>query len=182
MVTRSVGRVLLLGVLLAARSGAASAQAASPELADYYRAISNYFEVGLDEVHIISEWRVAPEDIPVVFFLSRRAGISADATAAERVRGSSWLGLMRRYGVRVTAVHLPFAEGAELGPLASLYGRMEAIPQGAWNRLDLTDAEIRTLINVRMLSAALGVPPTRVLEAAAAAGSMVGVQRELGGG
>jgi len=144
--------------------------------------MGDYFEVGMDEVAIMGDWGLAPQDLPVVFFLSRRAGISTDATAAERARGSSWLGLMRRYGVRVSAVHLPFSAGAELGSLASLYGRMEATPRGAWNRLDLTDVEIVTLVNARMLAAALGVPPASIVQAAEAAGSMIGVQRVLGGG
>jgi len=174
---------LILGwILVACWPSDGLAQAGASDLDDYFRAVSDYFDVGLGEVRIISEWRVAPEDVPVVLFLSRSAGISADAAAAERARGSSWLGLMRRYGVRVSAVHLNFASGAELGSLAPLYGRMEETPRGAWNRLDLSDGEITTLINVRVLSSALGVPPSRIVEAADAAGSMVGVQRALGGG
>ena len=108
-VTRSGRRLILGWILLACLPSYGRAQAAASDLDDYFRAVSDYFEVGLDEVRIISEWRVAPEDIPVVLFLSRSAGISTDAAAAERSRGSSWLGLMRRYGVRVSAVHFPFA-------------------------------------------------------------------------
>jgi hypothetical protein len=181
-VTRSIRRLILIVGLLAGQPATGWAQAVEPDLDDYFRAVSEYFEVGLDEVRIISEWGIDPEDIPVVFFLSRRAGISADATAAERARGSSWIGLMRRYGVQVSTVHLSIAAGAYLGPLAPLYERMEATPRGAWNRLDLTDGEIKTLVNVRMLSTALGVPPSRIVRALEAAGSMIGVQRALGGG
>lgn len=179
---RSIRWFILLAMPLVAQSSSVGAQAVASDLDDYYRAVSDYFEVGLDEVRIISEWRVAPEDIPVVFFLSGRAGISADATAAERARGGSWIGLMRRYGVRVSTVLVSFSAGAELGSLTTLYGRTEATPRGAWNRLDLSDREVTTLINVRMLSSALGVAPERILQVSDAVGGMVGVQRALAGG
>jgi hypothetical protein len=182
MVTRTVRRSTLLLVLLAGWPATARSQVGASDIDDYYRAVSEYFQVGLEEVRIISEWRVATEDVPVVFFLSRRAGISADATAAERARGSTWRGLMRRYGIRVSDVHLPFSSGANLSGLTQLYSRMEATPRGAWNRLEVSDDEIATLINVRMLSSALGVTPARIMEAADRAGSMIGVQRVLGGG
>lgn len=178
----SIRWFILLAMLLVAPQSSVGAQVTASDLTDYHRAVSDYFKVDLDEVHIISEWRVAPRDIPVVFFLSRSAGISADATAAERARGSSWLGLMRRYGVRVSAVHFPFAAGAELGSLSVLYERLAATPRSAWNRLDLSDEEVSTLINVRMLSSALGVPPARILQVADSVGGMVRVQRALAGG
>lgn len=179
--TRSIRWLILAATLLVVRPSWVGAQVVASDMDDYYRAVSDYFEVGLDEVHIISEWRVAPEDIPVVFFLSRRAGISPDATAAERARGSSWLGLMRRYGVRVATVHVPFAAGAALGSLTELYARMDATPRGTWNRLDLSDAEVITLVNARMLSSALGVPPAVVVQVADSVGGMVAVQRALAG-
>jgi len=136
----------------------------------YHEAVARFFEVAREEVDILADWPIPSAEVPVVLFLADQAGISPDAAASARTRGSSWQGLMQRYGVQVSTLYMTLGSGAPLGPLESVYARLDETPRGAWNRLQFTDAEVMGLINLRVLTVALRVPPARVLEAWQSAG------------
>jgi len=180
-VTCLVRPVLFLTFFLSVRPFGTHAQTTASDLDDYYRAVGEHFDVGRDEVRIISAWNLEPEDVSVVFFLANGAGISADAVAAERSRGGSWSGLMRRFGIHVSTIHISFQEDSVLGGLTSLYARMGRTPRSGWDRLDLTDGEVAALINIRMWSSALDVAPAAIVQAFEASGSFIAVQRFLVG-
>ena len=42
----------------------------------YYRTVGAALSVSLEEVRILGEWQLLPEEIAVVLFVARRAGVS----------------------------------------------------------------------------------------------------------
>lgn len=150
------------------------AQDVSARLA-YYRAVADYFEVAPAEVSILADWDLVPDEIPVALFLARRAGISPEALVALRGSGRGWVDLARRYGVGAAQLHVPFTRPPTSGLLAGAYEQYQARPVGDWGQIGLTDEDIVTLVNVRVLSAALGMRPDEVLQRRGAARSFVDV-------
>jgi hypothetical protein len=65
------------------------------------------------------------------------------------------------------------------GLLASAYARFDATPRSDWPSIELSDPEVVGLVNIQFIGSALGVPPARVLEAAARTGSWVAAFRAL---
>jgi len=180
---RPIGPFAIAAALLAASPGiTAQDPGAGPPLEAYRQAVSRYFEVELEEVRILAEWSIHHSEVPVVLFLTAEAGISPDAAASARTRGSTWHGLMRRYGVQVSTLHVTIPGEAPLGALEDVYSRLESTPRGAWNRLELTDDEVVGLINLRVLQSSLRVPHTRIVGAWQAAGQWHLVPTHLAGG
>lgn len=129
----------------------------------YFRAVADYFEVPSAEVAILADWSLPSDEIPVALFLARRTGISPEALVALRNAGRGWVELASRYEVGAAQLHVPFARPPVTGLLSSAYEQYGTRPVADWNQIGLTDEEIVTLVNVRVLSSALGMRPDEVL-------------------
>ena len=139
----------------------------------YFRAVAEHFEVPIGEVTILGDWELEPDEVPVVLFLSSRAGVSPDALIGLRQSGRPWREVASRFGLGVRTFHLPLPEDASLGPLGRAYGEFRGRPSHEWNQIELDDREIISLVNLRVLSEEVGVSPLRVLQSWEDAGSFV---------
>ncbi|MEM7417187.1 MAG: hypothetical protein AAF389_16920 [Gemmatimonadota bacterium] len=155
-VALGLGMALFFGTGLAAQDAAR---------ADYFRSVASFFNLPANEVAILSDWDIAAAEIPVVLFMARRAGVSPEALVALRSAGQSWAELAARYRVGPAALHVPVRDEADARVLAEVYQGFRTTPVGDWARIRLTDAHIIGLVNVRVLSQALNLPPERVLAA-----------------
>lgn len=149
-------------------------------IASFLRTVATHFQLPVDEVFILSEWNVAPDDVPVVLFLADRSGISPDVLVALRRAGNGWASITSRYGLGADLLHVPMS-AAEAGPLLeALYGRFEATPRNRWGSLPLTDDEVLALVNLRVISQGLSLAPGAVMAARANSTSFVGAHAGLG--
>ena len=117
----NTARKLAFWLLLASAPLALSAQVGGggEDAAAYARAVGEHFRVPPEEVAVLSEWGLAIEEIPVVLFLARRGGMSADALATLKRGGQSWFQLAQRSGLDAGSFLVPLPESAGGGPLAS---------------------------------------------------------------
>ena len=145
----------------------------------YYRTVGAALSVSLEEVRILGEWQLLPEEIAVVLFVARRAGVSPDVIAAQRGAGAPWASIVRRYGVSAGVFRISFPPGTSLGPLASTYQSFADTPRASWATLPLEDAALVALVNIRILSNQLGVPAARVLATWQRVGDLVLVHEQL---
>lgn len=171
-------RMFFCTSLLAAVGLAASpwgqAQQIDPEVREaYFRAVGEYFQTPLEEVSILGEWDLHPDEVPVALFLARQAGISPDVPVGLRRSGQAWRDVGRRFGVHTPAFHLPLPTEAEKGPLSAAYEAFHGRPSREWRDVVLEDAEIIALVNLRVLSTQTGVDPLQVLRHYQEAGSFV---------
>ena len=98
-------------LILALAPGAVTAQEPESGLREaYFRAVGEHFEIPFQEVTIIGEWELTPDEVPVVLFLARRAGVTPDALIGSRRSGRPWREVARRFGVGPHAFHLPLPE------------------------------------------------------------------------
>jgi hypothetical protein len=153
-----------------------SGQEAGP-LQSYYRAVGEHFRVPSDEILILSEWRLPPEEIPVVLWMARRSGISPDAVVALRQAGREWSEIARRYSLDAAAFHVPLEGGA--GSLTPAYDAYRERPSGQWSSIHLDDGQVVGLVNLRVLAEILRMPTPALLQARDRSGSWVEAYRAL---
>ena len=175
------GMAVALGVVLltaaAPRAGAQERVAHSPQVEAYFRGVADYFRLPPEEVFILGDWGLSPEEVPVVLFLSRRAGVSPEAIAALRRNGRSWHELTNRYELGSEIYHVPLP--ADAGSLTRAHSLFQGRPRSEWAALQLTDAEIVSLVNLKVLARVLGIPAARVLAARESAGSYPAAYQRL---
>ncbi|MBT8397977.1 MAG: hypothetical protein HKO65_14870 [Gemmatimonadetes bacterium] len=137
----------------------------------FFKMIAEHFEVPVEEVTILGDWELSADEVPVVLFLSRRAGVSADALVGLRRGGRPWREVASRFGLSARVFHIPLPLGTPLGVLDRAYEQFRSRPAGEWDQIRLDDLELISLVNVRVLSEAVGVPPLRVLQSRDEAGT-----------
>lgn len=173
---RATGWVpFLLGLLVVAEPGSAQdvePDPLTPEVTEaFFHALGNHFQVSLREIRIIADWDLSPDEVPVVLFLSRRAGVSPDALAGFRREGREWLAVASVFGVGPRTLHLDLPREGDLGVLEEVYRQFRSLPTRGWDRIRLGDEEIVTLVNLRVLSRELELSPLDILRTKEEAGS-----------
>ena len=156
------GRTLAALVAVLAVPVGAGAQAA-PHRTAYLGAVAEHFGLPPDEVAILADWDIDTDQIPAVIFVSRRAGVSAEALVALLRSGRSWSELADRYGIGASALHVPVRDQAATGALGAAYERYRDTPVADWPGIRLSDAEIVGLVNVRMIAQVLGLSAEDVI-------------------
>ncbi|MBT8488530.1 MAG: hypothetical protein HKN72_04285 [Gemmatimonadetes bacterium] len=167
--TRSLAILTLLAIL----SGPVAAQDRDIARQDYFRAVATFFNLPPNEIAILSDWQMPADEIPVVLFMARRAGVSPEALVALRDSGRGWSALADRYTVQSAAFHVPVADDAPTGRLEGAYRLFRSTPVGEWGTIELSDEDIVGLVNVRVISQSLRMPAERVLAETAHTGSFL---------
>lgn len=164
-----------MAVLIAFGLLGAPLAAQEPDVArqDYFRAVAMFFNLPPNEIAILSDWKMPADEIPVVLFMARRAGVSPEALVALRDAGRGWSALAERYSVRAAAFHVPVADDAPTGRLEPAYELFRSTPVAEWGTLRLADQHIVGLVNVRVISQSLRIPAERVLAETRQPGSYV---------
>jgi hypothetical protein len=170
--------VFLLATVAVALAATDVAPQSAAERA-YFGAVSRYFELPEAELAILASWEVPADEIPVVLFMARRAGVSAEALVALRESGRSWTDLADRYQVGARALHVPIQDPAAAGRLTSLYGTFADMPVDRWGDIRLSSEDIVALVNVRVLSQVLGIRPDDIMRRTANTSSFVELYAQL---
>lgn len=171
-------RILPLFFLLV--PGAVSGQRGGDDAgaeADFFRGVAEYYNVDQQEVAVLSQWGMAPAEIPVVLFLAGRAGVSPDVVVAQHQRGRDWIDIAQAFGVHAGDFYVRL-EGPP-GFLSSAYDRFAATTTARWSEVSLADRELIGLVNVRFMSRFLRVPPRDVIRALPRGGNVVAGYRTL---
>lgn len=167
-------------LLLAATAAAATAGLSSPLAGQpnagaaqdaYLRAVAEHFGAPEREVSVLAQWGLSAGEIPVVLHLADRAGVSPDVVVAQRRRGGQWMEIARGLSVHAGDFHVPVDGPA--GFLSAAYGRFQEVEAPAWSGIQLTDAEVVGLVNVRFMSRSLGLSAGDVARGLGAGTDMV---------
>lgn len=170
-----------LGLLLAvlATATGARAQEEGEVRRAYFRAVADFFQMSAGEVSILGDWRLPSEEVPVVLFVARRAGVSPEALVALRRSGRGWSEIVGRYHLDAAQFYVPLSDDASAGPLQVAYDQYRSVPAPRWSEVSLNDRHIVDLVNLRLVSQTLRIAPARVLAQAVEAGSWDRVYRAL---
>lgn len=168
-----------LVVMGLAQAGEAAAQAQEAARQDYFRAVAGFFSLPTSEVAILGDWDIPADEIPVVLFMARRAGVSPEALVALRDSGQSWSALAARYRVTAAALHVPVPDDATTGSLSGIYETYRSTPVSEWASIAVTDRDIVGLVNARLIAQALRLPAERVLGRTGSTPTFVQLYAEL---
>lgn len=164
---RNTRRVVGALMILAAGTTAVDAQEGRSAAQEaYYGAVAEFFQLPRTEVGILGDWRLGGDEVPVVLFVARRAGVSPEALVALRRSGRGWAELVQRYRLDATQFHVPLPDQASAGILASAFQQYRALPAARWSEITLSDADIVALVNLRVLAQTLRLSPEAVLREA----------------
>lgn len=127
----------------------------------FYLSVGEYYSVPQREVIVVRERRIPDDEIPVVLFLARRAGVASGVIMDLRLGGKSWLDITLRYGYTPEIFYVPVKAGP---PYGKAYGYHMKKPRKAWKKLALTDVEVVDLVNLKFISEHYGYSAEEVIK------------------
>ena len=131
----------------------------------FYLSVGSYFHVPEAEVVAVrNRYRIADEELPVVFFLAARARVAPAVIIDLRLGGIRWFDIALRYRLVPDIFFVPVAAWPIGPPYGKAYGYYRRYKEhGKWGGVILTDREVLDLVNLRFASEYHKVVPETVM-------------------
>ncbi len=147
----------------------------------FYFSIGSYFHVPEADVLVVRDrYRMADDEIPVVFLLARHAHVAPSAVIALRAGGLGWFDIALRFRLDPEIFFVPVAFERIGPPYGRAYGYYRDYKRKhAWGDVTLSNREVVDLVNLRFISEHHGVTPESVMAMRANGRGFVAIQGEV---
>ena len=147
-------------------------------LKSFYLAVGEHYNVDQEKVVVVKKRSIPDEELPVVFFLSRKAGVSVDAVIKLRLGGSSWMEITSHYGLSPEIYYVPTAR-KHGPPYGNAYGHFKNRERKQWNEIRLSDDEIKNFVNLKFVSDHYGYSPDEVIDMRSKGKDFISINAEV---
>jgi hypothetical protein len=142
--------------------------------------VGNYYRVPEREVVIVRERGIHQEELPVVFFLAQRAGVSPNAIVDLRLRGMNWADITLHFGLSPEIYYVPVTVVDEnKPPYGKAYGYYKKHPRHDWKKMRLHDEDIVNQVNLKFISEHHKYAPDQVMRYRSEGRNFVDIDRDI---
>lgn len=145
---------------------------------EFYLAIGDHYKAPEKEVLIVKKRGIPDDDLAVVFFLSKRAGVSPGVIIDLHLGGKSWMDITFHYGFTAEIYYVEVKE-VKGPPYGKAYGHFKNKPKKNWKTIKLIDADIVNFVNLRFLSEHYGYSPHEIISMRSKGGSFVNINAKV---
>jgi hypothetical protein len=180
-VSMSFKTVAIAGLVLLFAASAMAQVSAGVSITDdglksFYLAIGKTYNVPEREVVVVRDRKIPDEELPVVYFIARRAHVRPDVVVDMRLKGDSWMDISLHYGINPEVYYVPY--DGDPGPVfVRPYGFYRGHPRKEWRKIRLSDGDICNMVNLRFVSNYYHVRPEEVVRLRGEQGNFVKVTR-----
>lgn len=148
------------------------------ELKGFYLAVGDFYEAPHKEVIALKGKNIPDDEIPVVYFLARRAHVAPAAIIKLRLGGSSWMEISLHFGLAADIYHVS-VEGSHGPPYGKALGHFKKHKKKDWHTIRLSDRDIVNLVNLQFVSAHYGYSPDEVIKQRGSGKSFIRIGHEI---
>ena len=145
---------------------------------EFYLAIGDHYKAPEKEVLIVKKRGIPDDDLPVVFFLSKRAGVSPGVIIDLHLGGKSWMDITFHYGLTAAIYYVEVKE-VKGPPYGKAYGHFKKKPKKGWKTIKLADTDIVNFVNLRFLSEHYGHSPDDIISMRSKGESFVNINAKV---
>jgi len=163
MMNWKIGGILF--ILAVEFAGGANAQVytgtkihSNGSLDNYHLSIGNYFNVSENKILDSDKKITLQEELPVVFFMAQKSGKEPRVIAGLRADGMSWMKMAKHFNLGPRVFYVPI-----MGNPRSPYKKIYKSYQGHKSRIQLSDADIVNLVNLKFISDHHGRDPQEII-------------------
>jgi len=124
----------------------------------YRTGMEQYFRVPEDQILMMSERGMSPNEVTLALFVANRARVSPSQVLDMRRDGMSWNNIMRRLRLSPEMFYVPVDNYS--GPYESIYRH----PRNQWDQMSFSDDDYVNLANLKYLTDNYGYEPSRVIQ------------------
>lgn len=147
------------------------------DLSSFYLSLGEYYRVPERDVIFIRERRIPDHEIPVILFISQRAGVSLSAIINLRLAGSRWMDISLHFGLGPELYYVP-VQRVHGSPYGHAYGHFQNRNRNEWQKIRLADDDVVNLVNLRFISERYGYPAEDVMQMRSSGKSFLSIHDE----
>jgi hypothetical protein len=145
---------------------------------EFHLSVGSHYGIARVEVEKVRRRSLPDDDVAVVLFIAKRAGMAPIKIADLRLKGLSWMDITLKFGLTAEIYHVAFQ--ADPGPpYGKAYGYYKNTPRKKWGKISLADVDIINLVNLKVLVEQHGVAPTKLLKMKKSGKSFAGINADL---
>lgn len=144
----------------------------------FYLAIGDHYDVKEKEVIIVREQKIPDDDLPVIFFLARHAGVKPGVIVKLRLGGKSWMDITFHYGLTAEIYYVQFDHDPG-PPYGNAWGHFKKKKRAKWGGIRLVDADIVNFVNLKFVSEKYGYTPAEIVKLRAKGDSFVNIHKHV---
>ena len=176
----AVAAIVVLGVAApASQAGVQVGVSADQDgINSFYLAIGEQYRVPEREVVVVRDRKVPDDELPVVFFLARRARVEPGVIVDLRLGGQSWMDIALHYHLspEIFYVHFDRDPGP---PYGRAWGYYKNHKRAEWGKIRLADDDIVNVVNLKFMSERYGCAPSDVVQRRAKGDDFVVINGEF---
>lgn len=143
----------------------------------FYLAIGDHYNVPEKDIIVVRKKSIPDDQLPIVYFLARKAGVSPEVIIKLRLGGKSWWEITVHFGLNAGIYYVPVKSNPG-PPYGKAYGHFKNKKKAEWNKIILTDIEIINFVNLRFISEHYGYSPDEVIKMRANGKSFIAINKE----
>ena len=147
-------------------------------LKTFHLAIGEHFSVPEKQVIVVRERKIPDDELPVVFFIAARAGVAPEAIIKLRLGGKSWMAISTHYGLTAEIFYVPIKSNPG-PPYGNAYGHYKKRKKAEWGKIQLADADVVNLVNLKFISEHYGCSPDEVIRMREKGGNFAAINAEV---
>ena len=117
----------------------------------YYSSLAQYYRVSERQVLELRDRKISDEEMPVVFFVARKAHVEPMEVVQLRNDGQSWMDITTHYGLNPDVCYVP-ATKITGSPYDHAYSDFRKKPRREWKTIKLSDDDVVNLVNLRFVT------------------------------
>lgn len=130
---------------------------------EFYLAIGEHYKAPEKEIMVVRERGISSDEIPVVFFIARRAKVAPETIIDLRLKGKSWMNISLSFGLTAEVFYVESKK--DYGPpYGKAYGHFKDKPRKEWNTIRLPDGDIVNFVNLKFISDHYGYSTDEIIK------------------
>src|SRR3972149_7667504 len=178
--------ILVTGVFLAAVPSARAVEdikiggvtVKGEDAQKFYNIVGDWCGRRQDQVVVVVQPRIAPEEMPVVLLIAQRAHVEPQVVITLRLGGKSWLDITLQYKLSPEIFYVPMKQPPSGPPYGHAYGYYKNKDKQDWNKVQLKDDEIVNLVNLKVISEHYGYAPEDVMKMRSSGQNFVTINKD----
>jgi hypothetical protein len=147
-------------------------------LKEFHLAIGKQYNYPEKQVVVIREKNIPEDELPVVFFIARRAQVTPMTIVKLRQAGQTWWEISLHYGLSPDIFFIPVHTDPG-PPYGRAYGYYKDRDKHHWKNVRLEDADIINLVNLRFICERYQWPPDEVIKLRAKGDDFVRIHTDV---
>lgn len=129
---------------------------------EFYLSVGTHYGAREADIEKVRARSLPDDEMAVVFFLSNRLQISPVFLVDLRLSGRSWLDITLKYGLSPEIYYVKFASDPG-PPYGKAWGHYKHTPKKKWHQIQLADADIVNLVNLKFFMEQYQCSPEQVV-------------------